>query len=65
MKTKVFTLDGQTWGIKFPDGSVIPPCWNSKGAALAAIQVEEIRRARKKLKELEALDKELSNFFGM
>ena len=43
--TEVFTLAPGEWKLKL-DGKVLKPTWNSKGAALAAIEVERRRAAK-------------------
>lgn len=42
----VFTVSSDEWQISI-DGTVLPTVWNSKGAALAGLQVELRRRAAK------------------
>ena len=46
MKTDVFSIKEGEWQVRIGD-KVLPTTWNSKGAALAGLQVE-LRRIEKK-----------------
>lgn len=43
VKADVFTLNGEAWQVML-GSEILPATWNSKGAALAAIQTECRRR---------------------
>lgn len=45
LKTEAFTLRQGEWSLLL-DGKIVPATFNSKGAALAAIEVERARRVK-------------------
>lgn len=50
-KNCVFTLDGEAWQIRV-NGRVLPFTFNSRGAAIAGLLVEQRRAARKAAKNV-------------